>query len=157
MASQFVGRNDPHFDATTGVLATEYGEVPTQKFHIDPGTQERGSVVINGSEVEVGTTPGGHTPGKSSMTMYFAHFMQWRADMLNQIPEQRLRDHLFTWTATYTFVDEEGNPQPSRVVSFRGYVEVPSAFDTDRTQGNQPITIDIPIRNFGRVTGLDDA
>jgi len=153
MSSVYENRNDIHFDSTCGTLSLMgYGEVPgVQKFTIDPGKQDPGSVVIVGSEVEVGTTPGALEPGQGMLTTYLGEFARWLKNISASLGTAPLRKKMFTFTATWAVLDVDNNALPPATADFNGFFLLPQGWDNDRTQGGQPITITIPIRIVGRV------
>lgn len=153
MSSVYENRNNVHFDSTTGTLSLMgYGEIPgVQKFTCDPGKQDPGSVVIVGSEVEVGTTPGALEPGQAQMVVYLGEFARWLKDISASLGTLSLRRKMFTFTATWAVLDPDGNAMPPATADWNGFFLLPQGWDNDRTQGGQPITVTVPIRIVGRM------
>lgn len=151
MPSQYQDEINIHFDATCGTLSGDGFEIPgVQKFDLDPGTQEKGSVVIVGSDIETGVTLGAVTPGKGMMTVYLGSLFQWLAGL--NLDVSTYRNHLFTFIGQWSMLDEELNTMPPVTAEFSGFLEIPSKWATDRTQASQAIVINVPIRVVGRVS-----
>jgi hypothetical protein len=150
MASRFVSKSDPHFDSTTvtiecdrvngeieGVHAIKYGDKTT-----------KGSVKILGSRVEVGWTPGEYTADEASITMHRSK-VSALLQSIQSAGTGAVSDVLCTFTITYAFLDEEGNPEPSQTDVFTGFV-LGRSDNIDRGS-TDPLMEELPIKIQGQI------
>lgn len=150
MASQFPARNEMHFDSTTGTVADIGGEIAgVQSVSYQPPKRNRGRVVVVGSRMPVGWTPGGFTPGEGKLMMYRKDAMIYLKARKDLFGARSWGDIPLQFTITYAPLDEETGLLLPQVDSFLALLDPPDNLGFDRTQESQPIMVDIPLFMIG--------
>ena len=150
MASRFPAKSEMHFDSTCGTIDDETGEIGgVMAVMYQPPKRNRGRVVVVGSRMPVGWTPGGFTPGEGRLTMY-------RKDALNYLLLQKNTYGPRSWgdipkqfKVTYAPLDEETGLLIPQVDSFVALLDPPPELSFDRGSESQPLMVDIPLFMIG--------
>lgn len=153
MASLYSEKADLHFDATTGTISDEFGEIGgVMSVSYTPPQRNRGRVVTVGHRLPSGWTPGALAPGEARITMYRRDAMTWLLINKSAYGPRSWGDIPKTFIVTYAPIDEESSQLPAQVDSFMGLLNPPGDLSFDRGQEGGPLMVEIPIFLVGPMT-----
>lgn len=150
MASRFPAKSEMHFDSTCGTINDETGEIEgVQSVMYQPPKRNRGRVVVVGSRMPVGWTPGGFTPGEGRLMMYRKDALNYLLKKKNAYGPRSWGDIPMQFTVSYAPLDEETGLLIPQVDSFLALLDPPGDLSFDRTSENTPLMVEIGLFMIG--------
>jgi len=153
MASRFEGKSELHFDATTGTVEDEFGEIAgVQSVMYAPPKRARARVVVVGSRLPVGYTPGTLTPGEGKLVMYRKDAMAYVKRNNDSYGERAWGERRKLFKTIYAPLDEETSLLLAQIDTFEGLLDPPGDLSFDRSREADALMVEIPIFLTGPMT-----